>query len=635
MSSREVSSIRQYSDDAALSPIRERTRNAIAQHRALRKPDQRRTYTGTSESVFDRPYQSVSASYIGGAKSSMSNYIGGNISDAAASIYEDIESSEQHIKQLPKQPQYMVNDRELQQDSILSISLEGHLQQMENMFLSPSVGATLPAVSEPTHHVTSYREAETHPSRRGLPYSSEVVAAHVVRTEHVPAQNLIVFRDDESTFTGMSQQELIRKKARSVRRKRLSSKPRKPIIQLPPQMLLTSRISAPQRQFYHTIEKPTSTEMSKRSRWNKTNSNGDCEDSPDMELSSATAEMTNESGESMQQRGNFAAASATPSPSSRRQPVLAVRGDDALFWVDPIDQQSLGDESFPVPFQKAAPRNAENEDFERFAFRRPPLAATEGIVKRLAEAPAQIDATPSSLKAVSVRFADTYSGKMDDESSMPWDQKTDLKGSARSPASVLEDVEESKDRADPAKPVPKSILRNSRYKPMKSPKPNPVMDRSPYEMYDEPERLLYTLTAGTRSTSDYSYGNDVRDSNAVGERQLQLPTQNVLHVDEPKKSPLQEEMLHSRSLSPPRNTIGLLDMDGLELSPIRPNRGISDVSSDRDVPELELRKQMATILAMRDGEIADRVIEEGFPDPPLEIDVRSSSIPSLHFQHRV
>jgi hypothetical protein len=638
MNSAEASSVRYYINDASLSPIRERTRNAIAQHRALRNPDQRRTYPGTSGSVFQIPQPPLGSPHhvepSGGGSGKRS---GGSIPDAVAlSIYKDIESSEQHSKQLRNQPQNMVEDHEFPRDVSLSTSLEGHLQQMESMFLSPTVGSTLPALVEPAYqyrreddqiYKTSYREETRLPSQNEFQQSTEsVISSQLPQTQREPTQSPIVFRDDESTYTGMSQQELIRKKARSIRRKRLSSKPRKPIVQLPPQLLLGSRISAPQRQFYHAVERPTSVEMSKRYLWNKSHSDSKGRDnSPEMELSSATAEMTNESGESMHQPGSFAAAIAAPSSPTRRLPVLALRGDDAVFCVDPIDQQSFGDLSFPVSPQMVVDRNFESEGVEVVARRLSPLADPERSDDKFNVSRTPVFASSAKLKTGIVRFADAFSGNADDESSMPWDQKTDLKGSVHSPASVLENIEELEVAFRPAKVMPKSILRRSRYRPTPLPMSMPLKDHGTYDTYDEPERLLYALTTGSSLPVSLNHDVDVKNSKAgVNERpQLRPPALSDRYIQETRISPREYATQSSRSLSPPQNIIGMLDKDGLELSPIRPSSDKLDVDFGRNFAEMELRKRMATFLTMRDGEIADRVMEEeGFPDPPLEIDVR-------------
>jgi hypothetical protein len=116
-----------YNNDVVMSPIRERTLNAIAQHRAWRHPDLRRTYAGTSVSA-ERLHQPSSPGVILPPSrttalpiSSRSGTFGIS-SDAAMSIYEDIESSKRR--------------QQTRDDSATSSSVEGHLQKIENLILS-------------------------------------------------------------------------------------------------------------------------------------------------------------------------------------------------------------------------------------------------------------------------------------------------------------------------------------------------------------------------------------------------------------------------------------------------------------------------------------------------------------------
>jgi hypothetical protein len=668
---------RHYVNDVVVSPIRERTRNAIAQHRAWRQPDLRRTYAGISSSSNPQLQQSVSSPHKAtGIKTSTatmprtSRFSGASIPyDAAISIYEDIESSDQQQQQHSMRPQSIHEEQQFRDDSVLSSSIEGHLQQVENFFRSPTVGNSIPSpsdrplqyqITDQEFHEISYRESAHHPgivydTKEG--YDNNLHELESMRLQHellkspqltlsqnTTRQQPVLYRDDESETTGMSQQELIRKKARNIRRKRLSSKPKKPIVQLPAQLLLPARISSPQRQPYHTIHNKSAIDMSKRYRWSKSRSlSKEQDDLPEMESLSATAETTNESGDSPIPLGSFAAAALSPSTSSRRPPVLAVRGDDTLIWVDPIDQRSLGEDSFPIlsnqsRFDDSIDRDDDNirvarhHPAERIPVNREPGFAASRM---------QVDVTPQQTRRGSVRFARTVSDAVDDESSMPWDQKKDVKGSASSPASVLENIDE-----DFAKPnrttsdaaVPKSILRVSRYKP------TPLVTSIRYSASEnrsgrgETERLLYTVNDTSssllcRTNVGFEQGVQNTLGGQVEGLTTRSPSQNSLHFQEPKQALLNRELSPSRDLSPPRNRIGLVDSDGLELSPIRPSDDleIQAVDSFRKGPvpygagpttETQLRKTMATFLAMRDGEIADRVIEEEkFPDPPLEIDV--------------
>jgi hypothetical protein len=427
-----------------------------------------------------------------------------------------------------------------------------------------------------------------------------------------------VYRDDESTATGMSQQELLRRKARSVRRKRISSKPKKPIVQLPTQLLLPSRISAPLRPQYRTVEQSAVDEMSTRYRWNKSRSFAD--DMPEVESSSATAETTNESGESPPQLGTFAAAISSPSVSSRKQPILAVRGDDALLWCDPIDQRSLGEESFPIL--------SHHSQFDVVSSN-----VDDNIIDSSQEQNQNVSSREYSSDAAShiqrgsVRFAENCIGAADDESSIPWDQKTDLKKTIASPSSVLENIDEEVFVSNKKRNfvAPKSILRSPRYKSTSPAVSTLMYYKNGRRVFgDESDR---GLSGPNVNSSSYL----AQTNNAINSQHLLLGADEPGIVSQCQRGRSVQEPIHSRELSPPRIRIGLLDSGDLELSPIR---GYHDTPSGHAIrkvsitygashpAEKHLKETMATFLAMRDGGLADSVIEQGhFPDPPLEIDV--------------
>jgi hypothetical protein len=617
-------------NEIPLSPIRERTQKAIAQHRAWRKPDLRRTYAGTTGSAIVRRPPTMATSNVQQNQSNtnlISTTILNTVShgnskssipfDAAAAIYEEIELSEQ---QRPK---------------TLS-PIEGHLLQIESLISTPSNAST---VSERSLHRnstdeefidSSYREEQPPHSRLGIEANQSYNDNSVNEIELIRRQqyvyesyrNLqpppteqqyttmssphqpIVFRDDESAGTGMSHQELIRKKARSNRRKRLGTgnKLKKPIVQLPVHLLLPARVSTPQKQLYYTIHQSYDTSKPQK-RANKLRFMSDIQgDDQEFESSSTTAETTNESADMSPQIGSFAAAIRPPRPSkNRRAPTLAVRGDDAMLWVEPLDQRSLGEDSFPMTQQLSNRGIMRNEDLYN-------KEALETVTENDRTKPSTIHADPVNIEQVQksfVRFAKPI-GEGDDESSMPWDQKTDLVGIMNSPSTVLEnideDVHESKNVVSSV--VPKSILRKSKYRP------------------SQPETI-------TRSQNNLPFFESVDQTERFNGEQNELPA-----------------ILQSRDLSPPRMSIAMLDTDGLELSPIPPgrdseNQSIDEMNDNANIlyhrghpAEKHIREKMSTILAIRDGEIADLVREqENYPDPPIEIDVRCIDLIPFLFRH--
>jgi hypothetical protein len=230
-----ITSNNRHDDNSEIpvSPIRERTQKAIAQHRALRKPDLRRTYAGTSVSaVVQRPPTLVTQNYAPRNYSNISsiptntNNVSGSSSlpfDAAAAIYEDIELSEQQ-----------------REDLKTSGSMDEHLLQIESLILTPSMKSNASSASERSLHMTcvddeyidsSYR-AEQPNSRLGIEanvdYDNDPMnevellrrqkyVYESYRTLQPPSiqqqyatisspHEPIVFRDDESAGTGMSQQ---------------------------------------------------------------------------------------------------------------------------------------------------------------------------------------------------------------------------------------------------------------------------------------------------------------------------------------------------------------------------------------------------------------------------------------------
>ena len=654
-----------------MSPIRERTKKAIAQHRAWRQPDLRRSYAGISVSAVSQrqhattapplttqPIQNDSNERI---RSDVFPNIGVSHSgsssipfDAAAAIYEDIELSESRLIH----------------DFNSSDSVHDHLQQIENLMLSPSMRSNVSSTSDRSANNTnlnndvvdsSYpdevvgnrlgieandiydtnpnnevdlirRQQYVYESYRTLqnPSSSmmQSMSADTEARDSIPQP--IVFRDDESAGTGMSQQELIRKKARTNRRKRLSTKSKRPILQLPHQLLLPPRISTPHRQPYCAIQKHALGALSGPSKPQRTANKSKSmdyeqyDDPEELESSSTTAETANESGETppggavavpRPQSSNTAFPTQDPHRQRRRYqqqpPTLAVRGDDALLWIEPIDQRSLGEESFLASSYRTSSRDGDQlvaDVNENATENLTKVTETEKIdnFQLSSNTKGPPSKTISQLPRTSVRFARSDGGRDDDESSMPWDQKTDLKGmTMNSPATVLDNIrEEMQAEESPIKTisqtaVPKSILRKSRYKASRIGELNE-----------------------TNGTNDHVAENEIGQS------------QSYADVNGDSNEP----NAHSRDLSPPRMPIKMLDLEGLDLSPIphgleSEHQSIIEDSADLHMSppaayighpaEKHIQKTMATFLAMRDGELADHVRDQDiYPDPPLEIDVR-------------
>jgi hypothetical protein len=640
-----------------MSPIRERTKKAIAQHRAWRQPDLRRSYAGISVSAVAHrssatiPTPTTTTSYRSPTQNHSSTSIRSNNTfpnialshsgsssvpfDAAAAVYEDIEASESRLI-------HDFNSANLVQD---------HLQQIENLILSPSMKSNVSSTSDRSINNSNLNdemvdvsypgEAHTHrlgieanevydtnpsnevellrrqkyvyESYRTLQYQSPAMSSSSTDVPTASNQQPIIFRDDESAGTGMSQQELIRKKARTNRRKRLSTKTKKPILQLPTQLLLPPRISTPHRHPYCAIQKQSPDALSAPSKHPRTTDKlksinyQQYDDPEELESSSTTAETANESGDTppggtiqalVPQRWSpdvTLAEKSAQQPRRRRQkyPTLAVRGDDALLWMDPIDQRSIGEESYSVT---GTVRRDFNDDEKRSTEKLTKVNIQENLNSepRSSNTDETISKAVMQLPRTSVRFARSEGGREDDESSMPWDQKTDMKCTTMiSPSSVLDKIREEVQTDELPmneinKPtVPKSILRKSRYK-----------------------------------------------ASRMGDLNISYNRPN--HFVENERSEM-EPMKHERELSPPRIPMPMSDLEGLDLSPIpcgleAENQSMMEDSVDLNAApttyighpaEKHLQKTMATFLAMRDGELADHVRDqEIYPDPPLEIDVR-------------
>jgi hypothetical protein len=613
------------------SPIQKRTRNAIALNRAWRRTDLRRTFAGTSAaSSSTHHHRQPQQHQQPDEEQQHHSHIPG-----AEAIYQEIEAKQLYSEH-----------RTTRQLDAAPPSIDQHLQQLEYQ-MSAEVPQTVSrgSMQEQGRHrryrttqviqPEEHRPKATHLSKssyvyrgpydrsQSRGYTSSQVAYDYQSQERAPVQQLqqqqpIVYREDGSVMTGMSQQELIRKKTRAVRRKkrRFSSKPKKPIVQMPANLLQPVRISAPQQQYYVRTgeasidqEKPPISRLSSR-RNTKSRSP---EEEGEMVSSSTTAETTNDnSGESSPQQqissakqqqqhtipqlGTAAAASQGNFTKTLRQPVLAVRGDDALL-VD-LMERSLGDESFPVLSQTSQLESGEDELWKQTARRTNNVRSSDSRGVRFSEA---ID--ESSV-----------------ESELPWDQKFDQKVS---PASVLDSIQERNKK-------PKSILRTSRFKP--SPAAAVRSNGSDRRVLDfESERLVYSVDR-VQGVNEY-FGSEPRAM--IGGEGLTATRITIVDRRDPPElqSHQKGQLATSREVNSSSPILsGFLDKEGIELSPIRPNRVVEvPVARVHSLPishvaghpaEKHLREKMATFRGMRGGVIADRVIEEEqFPDPPLEIDV--------------
>lgn len=343
------------SSSPTLTSIRERTRNAIAHHRAWRQPvlaapDVRRTYAGTSASVAagarhppgplqssssvapSNPTTSSSASPCSVSlaplnlrkNSSQEGSTGSNPRSQSCqtpspeeAVYRAIEAEEQQERQqsraIPQRqsyPQHYDHERSQQEyqqfsndSSMNDISMENHLQQLEQQF-GVSVRSSFESSAERTPATATPAPRKVDNKTQGsndtgnesfrprtmestqMPLSN-VVANPLVMDFRDPPQTLtkqqhyeqklrdhaakvkqqqqqqnhgLIYRDDGSVMTGMSQQELIRKKTRDTMRRSGSSSKRKNnsgsgkrsrnIVQLPANLLSLQpsvRISSPQK----------------------------------------------------------------------------------------------------------------------------------------------------------------------------------------------------------------------------------------------------------------------------------------------------------------------------------------------------------------------------------------------------
>lgn len=667
-----------------VSPIRERTRHAIAQHRARRQPDLRRTYAGTSA-----PARSSSSSRQPKQQQQPENYRTSSPNNSSSSsshlpvaeseaIYQDIEAEQQQRE--PHRRKSAGVDRQQR----FSSSVEDHLHHLERSITStgtPSPESDRKNMPEDRHRARTVRNIILQPPEERATYSASRNFVHSGRYETHAAkaqryaaalhaydyqppepasvqqqnqQQPIVYRDDGSVMTGMSQQELIRKKTRTLRRKerRFGSKPKnKPILQLPANLLQPMRISTPQQHFY--VQQTSRDEKSRRSLWSKSRSSQ--EEEAEQESSSTTAEITSASWESppplqpLPNRsapilGSFAAAPVIIPTSG--PPVLAVRGDDT--FLGDSTERSLGDMSFPVLSQKAwLEDQVEVEERDTWRVAQDPQKDTTRNVSSSNDA--SNSESTSSTERRGVRFAeviDDFSDVpwdqkedqkvADDSSEVPWDQKTDLRPEC-SPSSVLENIQEGVEERNTTLGAPKSILRSSRFKP------NPTVAMRYYgserRVLDfESERLIY---AG----GDDCYRNRDGDDNYMlsepramigGGRRVATQANMSDRLDQRESSLPTARLANSREvnsaleMSPPRTTTGFIDKEGFELSPIQPDRkrptSLADSIPISYIPghpaEKHLREKMNTFREMRGGEIADRVLEEEqFPDPSLELDV--------------
>jgi hypothetical protein len=539
------------------------------------------------------------------------------------------------------------NERRLMLDS----SADSFAVQGERLVRLPGSAVGAPTISRP-------RSAFVYSS----PYDSEV--AHDIsninttyprRREHTP----IMFSDLDggSVMTGMSQQELIRKKVKDSKRRKerkISRKKKRAVISLPSALLggAQLRLSPPRTQFYRqTFGASDSLERYGGQKTIK------LESSSELELSTAE---TTDSGES---------------------PHSPIRARDLSYQMAAEQQHYLWEAQ-----QRNRSTKVEARPFE-YPFPLLSSHATGGIHQVRQElAPKKTDrgmkSRPQSegketefdmsgeSRQRGVRFVETV------DSETPWDELEDKGKNERSPSSVL-----GFQRIQP-EDKPKPILRRSKF------------NYAPGSwLHDERERLTLTeacydgehlalvergapqhyhsssqryeqrfqapsdefrISGGPRrrSTSGrlFKAVNDSLElsrsqesSRLDSSRSLNLstdarasrheqPVPGMKRVGSLIRSQKTEALKANTSLelSPPRNHTSFVDQEGAELSPIRPNRVVAkSLPRPAGRPlQRNLKETMNSLRAFRGSRVADLVaLEEAYPDPPIEINVRSALLP--------
>jgi hypothetical protein len=726
---------------SSLTKIRERTRNAIAQHRVWRRqptafaeesatalssaPDVRRMYVGTSAATHgNRGRGAVPPSPLA-KNASRDSSTSSNSSSVppAEDVYRDIEAQEQKRADMKTRGQQLepnacaslvdhgqgdvppYNTGQLPQQP-LNDSMENHLQSLEHQFSSSSPGnksrtsvqdtktvldshperaTIIPQIKHMGHYESMLRQSRLLESGYQLPapfvgnpkYESQVRAVS-------PQQHQgMIYRDDGSVMTGMSQQELIRKKTRSTLRQREKQKkfrtPRRrnrrtPIVQLPANLFSmqpSARISTPQQNYYlphsslngddaklasddegQIAARLASLRWNSNSRsaaaaippqWSQPMAREQRKQQPEEELYSfsTTAEIANASGESL---SPSRPAAPLPLPHRSQRPTI----DTAARTTPPTSTHGARARS-AVPLT-SSPAVLSVRGGETLCIESLKCLDDQSFSVMSKNSEQDVDKKRAHQERLSTRSreANDDEERSKDTENNPSTGNDDMlveRKGVRFAAVVHErfagnagddwsevpwDQKTDQQAATERSPAsvmeaihneyPKSILREPRFKP------DPLLSRRclsiDRRILDfESEHLLYTGEVIETSRSI--------DTARLKDTEAEAATARHQSGASLRKARLAKcrEVNSSLEMSPPRNNSGFMDKEGLELSPIQTDASVASREAQSSfVPghpaEKHLREKMAMVREMRGGEIADLVIEEEhYPDPPLEIDV--------------
>ena len=686
---------------AAADNIRERTRQAIAKHRRHREDLQRgRTTIGASPS-------SASAS-LSPKGSRDSREMATNTMPIVEPIYQEIElhpyqqyEGRLHVH-VPQQQEGRRRSRrrrgrEAEDAEVSSPPPPGKPAPQQRQlqytdFASGSGVGSPPGAGrfpEPRARAAPASSSGDHrPTIRGNPYvytgpfnsEAAVRMGYKPPSEQDVIQQPIIYRQEfvesGSVQTGMSQQELIRKKARESsaqrreqqKRKKKFGKTtkRKPIVQLPASLLQSTaaKISPPRTttttEAHYVMQdgddnKKAGDNKSRSSPWNTLMKGLSLSRSTSDEIESSTAETTHETPTATNNpaaapvAGSFAAAVA---PSTNRSRVEAASSKAAV--VDRIDDDEVKEDDdggcsfFPILSKNNSQSGGgvaqKREDVAAAAASAwmtapppPPSISKSPDTTTTTYSRASSNNEASSSESSSgrgVRFADSMAVGVgdDDDEEVPWDQRTDM-AKHRSPTSVLEGVAARMERGG----KPKSILRSSKFKPTSGSRTRyygserraldfeslRLGDRPAGSSDDQDEALpRVDFDKEERIMVDYSWA-----------KQAAVHTSISRHLD-PDKAMLStsRESQQSSEVPPPSPTgRGFMADNGSEISsilsnptattggrsPPPPSSGVAGHPAEKHY----LQESIATARNMHRGGIAARVIEEDYPDPPLTFEV--------------
>ena len=495
--------------------------------------------------------------------------------------------------------------------------------------------------------------------RMGYQTTSEEYAS--LSSQQRRDQQPLYFRQEESgqengsVMTGMSQQDLIRKKARetSARRrehkKKTFGKKRKPIVQLPASLLhsATLKIAPPRAANYVQTEgKKKTGKSTTRSPWNNFVKNLSLSRSTSDDIESSTAETTNETPPAA---GSFAAAVTAPPAGSFAAAVTPLVPERSRVTEivdldeDIVDDDDDDEASFPI-LSASKPGSMVEEDVSAAAastwMTSPPLVPSTTTTSKSPEAndsrscndASSSESTSSSSKGV--RFAETVVGD-GDGSNVPWDQRTDM-AKHRSPTSTVDGARVRNEK-------PKSILRSPKFVPKTGTtryygserraldfESVRLQDRSASEDQDL-DLAPVDFDKEGRAMVDYSWAKKAATQTSIGQH---LNREEVLDA----MLSTSRESQQSSEVPPPATSRGFVADSGSEISSIRSHHSTTAAAGRRSPPPLashivghpaekHLQDSISTARNMRGGDIAARVIEEDYPDPPCIIDVSVAFAP--------